>query len=296
MSRFLIYGLTDPDGTVRYIGKSTSGLFRPRAHGGAALKNDRTHKGNWIRSIRARGLDYGVRVLEIVTDASALSTIEIRWIAYGRAEGWPLTNLTDGGEGAHGAIRTAEQRARLSAALRGKPHPWNAGRNKSPEVIAKIKAALTGRVRSASHCAAIAIANKGRVATTETRARLRTAHLGMKQSDETKAKRAASRKAWAATDEGKATISRVAAETGMKLKGRKHSPETIAKMSAATKGRPKSPETRARMVVAQRLRADAERGTRKISAAHRAALRAGYDVRFAPRRPAMTFNLIGGEK
>ena len=43
-SKFLIYGLVDPrDGQLRYVGKSTSGLRRPRSHWyPRVIREDRT--------------------------------------------------------------------------------------------------------------------------------------------------------------------------------------------------------------------------------------------------------------
>jgi len=46
-----------------------------------------------------------------------LSSSERWWIAYGRVCGWPLTNLTDGGEGAVGLVKTPEHRAKLGIAM-----------------------------------------------------------------------------------------------------------------------------------------------------------------------------------
>ena len=52
----------------------------------------------------------------------------------------PLCNLTDGGEGTCGAVKTAEDRAAISARMTGSP--------RSAEYRAKISATLTGRKQS----------------------------------------------------------------------------------------------------------------------------------------------------
>lgn len=134
MTRSLIYALVDPlTEQVRYIGRSINGLTRARIHRAPAkLRIDRTHKANWIRSLMAQGLTYQIRVME-ECDPSAIDDAERRWIAAGRAMGWPLTNLTDGGDGALGhrhtdatkakirsiVNRPDEHRKRISSTLRG---------------------------------------------------------------------------------------------------------------------------------------------------------------------------------
>ena len=115
----LIYGLVDPvTKLVRYIGKSTSGLRRPKMH-----KYDRhkSHKVNWMKGLIARGLTYEITVLEYLPMGSSealLLATEIYWIAYGRASGWPLTNITPGGRGApegeYNPSKRLEIRAKIS--------------------------------------------------------------------------------------------------------------------------------------------------------------------------------------
>lgn len=100
VSAYLVYGLTDPTtAAIRYIGKSSAGLERPREHVGK-IGRETTHKANWIRVLLQAGAMYGIRVLEECSDFDQAAQAEIRWIAEGRRAGWPLTNLTDGGEGA----------------------------------------------------------------------------------------------------------------------------------------------------------------------------------------------------
>lgn len=99
VSRHLVYALTDPDDSVRYIGRSGTGLNRPREHVARSAR-EQTYKANWIRALLRRGLMFGVRVLEECESADAAACSEVAWIARGRALGWRLTNLTSGGEGA----------------------------------------------------------------------------------------------------------------------------------------------------------------------------------------------------
>ena len=91
----LIYGLIDPrDHLIYYVGLSSRGMRRPREH----RKNPDFDCGKWIKQLQAAGLDYEIVVLEVLPDDSKLSVTERWWIAYGKCCGWPLTNLTRGGE------------------------------------------------------------------------------------------------------------------------------------------------------------------------------------------------------
>jgi hypothetical protein len=104
-SKFLIYGLFDPrDGQLRYVGKSTIGLERPKSHYSRSLKGHegQTYKTNWIMSLSKVGLRPEVEVLEELPTPNGLDEAEIFHIAYYRSLGCSLTNLTDGGDGCWG--------------------------------------------------------------------------------------------------------------------------------------------------------------------------------------------------
>lgn len=110
MERFIIYGLFDPRShELRYIGKSTKGLRRAREHtANWALQSDgETHKVRWLRSLLVLGLTPEIRVLEAVPDGIGLDKAEQNWIS----EYLPssrLTNLTRGGDGLSGHIRSQQ--------------------------------------------------------------------------------------------------------------------------------------------------------------------------------------------
>ena len=94
----LIYGLIDPRTLlIRYVGLSSTGMKRPRQHAHARKKVQPTHCQQWIKALQLLGLTYDIVVLEELEDADALDESECWWIAFGRACGWPLTNLTEGG-------------------------------------------------------------------------------------------------------------------------------------------------------------------------------------------------------
>jgi hypothetical protein len=144
VGKFLIYGLVDPrTGEIRYVGRSSSGMGRPGSHRKPQyLEKDRSHKGNWVRKLLSLGLDYSVTILEEVA-AAELSSRERFWIAEGRRRGWPLTNLTDGGEGMLGYVWTEGSRAKAAASKRG--------RKQAPAVVEKRAQKLRGKVRTPEH-------------------------------------------------------------------------------------------------------------------------------------------------
>jgi hypothetical protein len=84
-----------------------------------------------------------------------------------------LANMTDGGDGVYGLICTAETRAKLSAANTGAKHP-----PRSPEYRAKISAAMKGRPPP------IKISKKGIPLTNEHRAKISAACKGVPKSAE----------------------------------------------------------------------------------------------------------------
>lgn len=102
----IIYGLVEPATLmVRYVGQSAKGVSRPMQH---VNTRERSYKANWVAGLHARGQQFGIVVLEEVADADDLALAEMWWIAYGRACGWQLTNVTAGGEGTRGYRKSPE--------------------------------------------------------------------------------------------------------------------------------------------------------------------------------------------
>lgn len=136
MAQLLIYALLDPrTGAARYIGKSSSGL-RPQSHALVSnLKRDKSHKATWIRALQRDGLSYGVLVLETVIHREQLDEAECRWIAAARVVGWPVTNHTDGGDGAG---------PRLDLTARNRSQAGKPGRQQLPSEIEKRRQLMTG--------------------------------------------------------------------------------------------------------------------------------------------------------
>jgi hypothetical protein len=108
----LIYGLIDPRSRlIRYVGMSSCGMRRPKQHRSTSCPN--TYCRRWVQQLQELRLDYEIVVLETVSNAADLSQAECWWIAFGKACGWPLTNLTAGGGPSEAAI--TEQRRRREA-------------------------------------------------------------------------------------------------------------------------------------------------------------------------------------
>lgn len=107
---------------------------------------------------------------------------------------------------------------------------------RSAEDRAKISAALKGKKHSSDHVAR----NREAHSTPEAIARTVQTHLGRKRSPETCARMAAAQLEMIRP-----------VDRAPPMLGRKHSPETKARMSAAQKGKTRGPETRAKISAAR---------------------------------------------
>ena len=103
-SKYLIYALQDPiTYEIRYIGKSVSGLHRPKYHTyPSCLSKDDTHKGRWLKQLVNNGFKPIIKVIQILNNHDELVQAEIYWIKYFKDLDCPLTNLTLGGGGTIG--------------------------------------------------------------------------------------------------------------------------------------------------------------------------------------------------
>ncbi len=122
-SKFLIYGLVDPrDGQLRYVGKSTSGLERPKAHGHpSVLRKSQGYKANWLRLLKSMDLSHSIVIIQEFEDSEILPVAEIYWISYFKGMGCRLTNMTDGGEGVSGLKRSKNTKSKMSLSRGGPP-------------------------------------------------------------------------------------------------------------------------------------------------------------------------------
>lgn len=226
----------DPQGAIRYIGKSHKNPQRRlRQHVRAALRGSSYHCHRWIRTLLKRGLNPGLLILREVSAESA-STAEREEIATWKARGARLTNLTEGGEGSLGYRASPEARAKLSKASMGNRNGLGnksaLGCRRSEEFRAKLKGNRNALGHRHSDEARLKISaaqtgnkkNLGHHASEETRIKMSAAMMGNKNP----------------------------------FKGRHHSEEAKLKISAAHKGEKNflghhhSDETRARMAERRR--------------------------------------------
>jgi len=223
LRKWYIYCLVDPrTNEVRYVGWAYNVEKRVRDHVRKARKQH-NHKASWLVQLENEGLRPLYWVLESGTGNWAEA--EQRWIAFYRAEDAQLTNLTDGGEGIVGYVFSAEIRARMSAAKRG--------RKLSPEHIEKVAGSLRGRKRSRDVVQKITKARrsgKGWSVSEETKEKIRQTVTGFRHTVEAKAKIAAAGR------------------------GRKHTDEAKRKQAEAKKGKPLTAEHKQKLSEAKRGR------------------------------------------
>lgn len=199
-----VYKWTTPSGKI-YVGSSVDLKQRKADH----LKDLRkgNHKNRHLQNaFRKYGEEnFSWEVLEHVSEDGLLLQREEFWIvslrAADRKHGYNINPTATGG------TRSAETRARMSAAQMGKSK---------------------GRILSAEHKAKISSSLMGKVVSPEIRAKLSASRKGMVFSAEHRAKLSASKKELCSSPEYKARI-------GASRKGRLASDSTRAKLSIATK-------------------------------------------------------------
>ena len=124
--RFYVYQLSKPDGTPFYIGKGKG--RRVLCHEREALGPDRSHKLNTIRKLKQTGREIHYELLAFYDDeveCHAHEIAEIRRLGRHDLRTGPLTNLTEGGEGASGL--SEETKARIDVELHSADAPGDRG-------------------------------------------------------------------------------------------------------------------------------------------------------------------------
>jgi len=124
--KYYVYVIFLPTGEPCYVGKGS----------GARWKNSsRVHNRRLSVAFKIYGDLPVVKVRNGLSEADAFEVESALISAVGRGKNGPLFNMTNGGDGASGAVRTAEHRAAIGAATRGC--------KRSPETRARISAAQT---------------------------------------------------------------------------------------------------------------------------------------------------------
>jgi len=120
-----IYGLCDPDGTLRYVGKTVQ---RPRERR-SGLVREAVQRGRscpvhgWIRDLVEAGSGPALWLLEEGVPVGDLDDREKAWIDALRSDGIELLNVFAGGNG--GKPMPKRKRDRLSAVAIGRPRLEN---------------------------------------------------------------------------------------------------------------------------------------------------------------------------
>lgn len=115
--RFLIYGLIDPrNGELRYVGQSSTGFRRPRAHSQPSrlIKGSSPSLRQWVSSLTIDGLRPHIEVLEECLSSSDLDEAEVRAIGLFRKLKYRLPNIQDGGLVPRGYRLSEETRRKQS--------------------------------------------------------------------------------------------------------------------------------------------------------------------------------------
>lgn len=120
--RYIIYHISDPitQGII-YIGKSVSGLKRPKEHFSDSYIHKKKPLYNKIRKMLSEGRIPVIGILDFTEDVKKLSGLEIKCIYEAKNEGEPLKNQTIGGGGTLGLKRTEESKRKISEILKRLP-------------------------------------------------------------------------------------------------------------------------------------------------------------------------------
>lgn len=113
-----IYGLVDPEGVIRSIGKTERKLrLRLLGHWSEAhCSNKNNHRLNWLRTLEKMPQIVLIEKFEFTVEAEWANR-EKYWIALFKAYGHRLVNSTDGGEG---VTMTPGIREKIAGALKGR--------------------------------------------------------------------------------------------------------------------------------------------------------------------------------
>jgi NUMOD3 motif len=217
-NNFYVYEHWRPDrGECFYVGKG-------RGKRANILVGRNLHHMAIQAKLGRLGLCVEIRLVKSGLMEDEAFALECERIAFWRADGADLANMTDGGEGASGRMLSDESRKKISLS--------NKGRVLSAEIKAKIALASAGRPCSKETREKIGTANRGKkgrtpsaeqiMALVESNKRRRGIHF----SDEHRAKLSKSRRRRVVTDETKEKISAT-------LRGRTLSPEHRAKIKSA---------------------------------------------------------------
>lgn len=140
-----IYALCEPTPKleIRYIGKTIDPDKRYLSSLKEINKYTTHYKSRWLATLQQAGLSPVMTILSTAAD-DAWEAEERAWIAFGREQGWRLTNMTPGGEGQpKGWVPPREAVERVAAKRKG--------RKPDPEVVERVAAKNRGRKYDEAH-------------------------------------------------------------------------------------------------------------------------------------------------
>jgi hypothetical protein len=140
-----IYSLEYPEGNVRYIGKTIDPKRRLSGHLYPNVNEKGGRKGNWIKSLKKKGVRPIMNIIDIVSRENA-NFWEIHYISLFKSFGFDLTNNTFGGDGqSHMTEETRKKISKKIRKLREHSTVWNKGIKCSEEL--KLKFSLSRSIR-----------------------------------------------------------------------------------------------------------------------------------------------------
>lgn len=162
---------------IRYVGisKYDDAASRIKEHMWNAKIGKPYHVYNWIRKAIEDQEEIVATVLVSNLSWKQATAEEVKFIDQYRSAGLDLTNMTDGGEGSIGVVRSEDYRTRLSKSHKGKVF--------SEEHKEKLAAVWTGRKHSEETRLKMSKAQKGRIVSEETRLKISQARKASKSQD-----------------------------------------------------------------------------------------------------------------
>lgn len=231
-------------GAVFYVGKGS----------GHRIRCKQGRNPYWL-SVVAKAGGYQAEMVVRGVDEELAHLAEVELIDRLRRCGARLSNMTDGGEGMAGYVRSRESIERGASKQRGVPKPAASaalkGRPKSPEHRAKLSAARLGKSTATPETRAkMSEARRGKPGTmlgkkhrTETIEKIRAANIGplnkffgRKHAPETLRRLSESHLGWVHSEATRQRMSQSHKGLPGSMLGKRHAEETKAKIGAALSG------------------------------------------------------------
>lgn len=133
-----IYALVDPfNRKIRYIGRTNDPERRLKEHLGNYHRKD-SYCQRWIQSVLRQGKQPRLKVIEECNE-DTWKVRECHWIAFYRAKGYQLTNITDGGDGVYPIPFEKEAVRREAISLSRKGMKFSDSHRKNLSLSANLK-------------------------------------------------------------------------------------------------------------------------------------------------------------